>query len=58
MKTAIIFPGQGSQFVGMGYDFYQKYRVSKDIFDELDSILNKKLTDIIFFGDKEKLSMT
>jgi len=31
MKTAIIFPGQGSQFVGMGRDFYNKYQSSKKI---------------------------
>ncbi len=58
MKTAIIFPGQGSQFIGMGYDFYQKYNSSKEIYDELDYILREKLTDTIFFGEKEQLSMT
>ena len=58
MKTAIIFPGQGSQFVGMGADFYQKYSVSKEIFNELDVILDRNLTQKIFAGNAEEISMT
>ena len=39
MKTALIFPGQGSQYVKMGHDFYSKYDVSRDIYEQLMSPL-------------------
>ncbi len=58
MKTALIFPGQGSQFVGMGHDFYLKYKVSQDIYNRLDSTLERKLSDLIFFGEENDLSKT
>ena len=52
MKTALIFPGQGSQSVGMGYDFYENYQSSKKIYDELDGFLGKGLKNIIFSGSE------
>ena len=58
MKTAAIFPGQGSQFIGMGQDFYQKYHVSKEIFDELEDILGRRIIDLIFRGENFELSQT
>lgn len=58
MKTAIIFPGQGSQYVGMGYDFYKKYEASKDIFDRLDTSLQRNLSNLIFKGEISELSKT
>ena len=58
MKTALIFPGQGSQFIGMGYDFYSKYDVSRDIFNELNTVLDRDLSNTIFFGDENDLSKT
>ncbi len=58
MKTALIFPGQGSQYAGMGFDFYQKYSASKEIFDELDEILKKNLKSLIFSSKNEELSKT
>ena len=58
MKTALIFPGQGSQNVGMGYDFYSNFQSSRDIYDQLDKIMGKSLTNLIFKGEESELSMT
>ena len=58
MKTALIFPGQGSQYVGMGHDFYSKYHVSKEIFECLDEKLDRNLSKMIFKGEKDQLSHT
>ena len=58
MKTALIFPGQGSQFIGMGHDFYMKYDVSRDIYDRLDLATNRNLSRIIFSGKEEDLMQT
>ena len=58
MKTALVFPGQGSQYVGMGFDFYSKYNVSKETLDNLDETLNFNLTNLIFNGDANELSKT
>ena len=58
MKTAIIFPGQGSQFVGMGRDFYNKYQSSKKIFDDLDILLDRDIKNLTFSGDIAELSQT
>ena len=58
MKTALIFPGQGSQYVGMGQDFCSKYKVSMEIYDELDLNLRRSLTKDIFSGEEESLSKT
>ena len=58
MKTALIFSGQGSQAIGMGYDFYSKYDVSKDIFERLNISINKDLSNLIFFGDENDLLQT
>ena len=58
MKISLIFPGQGSQFVGMGKDFYNSFAVAKDIFLELDNTLNRPLSNIVFSGSEEELSKT
>ena len=58
MKTALVFPGQGSQFVGMGKDFYSKYESSRLVLDSLSDVLNKKMSEIIFSGDEKELSHT
>ena len=52
MKTAVIFPSQGSQYKGMGHDFYNNYQESKQIYDTLNDILKKDLASLIFFGKK------
>lgn len=58
MNIALIFPGQGSQFVGMGKDLYDKYEVCKDIFDRSDKILKLPITDFCFNGPEELLKQT
>jgi len=57
-QNAFIFPGQGSQVIEMGKDFYDNFLVSKQIFEEAQDLLKYKLTDIIFNGPKDKLSLT
>ena len=58
MKTALIFPGQGSQNIGMGYDFYSDFQSSRDIYNQLDKIMGKCLTNLIFKGEESELAMT
>ena len=55
---SLIFPGQGSQTVGMCKDMYLKFDLIKKIFKEADEILNFPITDLIFNGPKEKLDLT
>jgi [acyl-carrier-protein] S-malonyltransferase len=55
---AILFPGQGSQFVGMGSDFYEKFDLVKDIFKTVDKTLGFKLSNIILNGPEEELKLT
>ena len=58
MKKAYIFPGQGSQFVGMGKDLYESSPLAKSLFDEANHILGFAITDIMFAGDEEALKHT
>jgi [acyl-carrier-protein] S-malonyltransferase len=57
-KTAVVFPGQGSQFVGMGKDFYDAMPEVKAIFDKADSALGYSLTKIMFEGPEDELKIT
>ena len=54
----LIFPGQGSQTVGMGLDLYQNHKKAKEVFDEVDDTLDFKLSKIIFEGPDESLKLT
>ena len=58
MKTALIFPGQGSQYIGMGHDFYLKYDISRDIYRRLNSAIDRDLSKLIFSGNEKELSQT
>ncbi len=55
---AFVFPGQGSQFVGMGKDLYETSPLAKELFDKADAILGFKITEIMFAGTDEQLKET
>ena len=55
---SIIFPGQGSQLVGMGKEFYDKFDIVKNLFLEADESLNFSLSKLILEGPKEKQNLT
>ena len=55
---SVIFPGQGSQIVGMGKEFYDKFDIVKDLFKEADETLNFSLSKIILEGPKDELDLT
>ena len=57
-KTAVIFPGQGSQFVGMGYDLAEQYGSARDLFRKADQILGISLSKICFEGPEDLLRST
>ena len=58
MGAAFIFPGQGSQYVGMGLSLYDSFPEAKNIFDKADGILGFKITNICFKGPEETLKQT
>ncbi len=55
---SIVFPGQGSQTIGMGKDFFEKYDLVKDLFKEADDSLGISLSKIILQGPKDELDLT
>ena len=58
MSSILVFPGQGSQSVGMGRELYENNPDARAVFDEVDDALNQKLSDIIFNGPMEDLTLT
>ena len=57
-KAAFLFPGQGSQAVGMGLDLYQSSPAAKAVFDEVDEALGEPFSRIIFEGPEDELRKT
>jgi [acyl-carrier-protein] S-malonyltransferase len=55
---AYVFPGQGAQFIGMGKDLYDKSPLAKDLFENANSILGFRITDLMFAGTDEDLKQT
>jgi [acyl-carrier-protein] S-malonyltransferase len=58
MKIAFLFPGQGSQYVGMAKEFIQNYSESKEVFDRAGNVLGYDLADLCLNGPAEKLNLT
>lgn len=58
MKTAYIFPGQASQYVGMGKDLYDKYETARRLFDQANEIVDLDLKSVCFEGPEEELKKT
>ncbi|MGZ4090931.1 MAG: ACP S-malonyltransferase [Bacteroidia bacterium] len=58
MKKAYIFPGQGSQFPGMGKDLYESNFLAKELFEKANTILGFRITDTMFSGTEEELKQT
>ena len=57
-KIIVVFPGQGSQIVGMGRDLFEKHPVAREVFEEVDDTLNQKLSKITFNGPENELTLT
>ncbi|MCH9807331.1 MAG: ACP S-malonyltransferase [Alphaproteobacteria bacterium] len=58
MSTAFVFPGQGSQDVGMGQALAKEFAVARAVFDEIDESLGQKLSSVMWEGPKEDLTLT
>ena len=58
VKIAFVFPGQGSQFVGMGKDFYDHYSEARNLFEEANEILQYDISRICFDGPEDTLRLT
>ena len=58
MKHAFVFPGQGSQFAGMGKDHYENSAFAKKLFEQANEVLGFRISDIMFAGSEEDLKQT
>ena len=55
---SVIFPGQGSQSIGMAKDLYQKFQIVRELFDQADDVLGFSISKMILEGPKEELDQT
>ncbi|MEO9826051.1 MAG: ACP S-malonyltransferase [Paracoccaceae bacterium] len=58
MSIAFVFPGQGAQTIGMGQDIANAYPAAKAVFEEVDDALGEKLSDLIWNGEQDELTLT
>lgn len=58
MSNVLVFPGQGSQKIGMGKNLYDNFAAAKEIFDRVDNALGFKLSSLMFEGETEELNKT
>ena len=58
MKYAFVFPGQGSQHIGMGAELYRDFRVAREVFDAVDDALSQHLFDLMQNGTEKELTLT
>jgi len=58
MKVAILFPGQGSQYVGMGQQFNREFQEAREVFEQADKILDYSLSELCFNGPEDQLKIT
>ena len=58
MSRAFVFPGQGAQTIGMGKALADHYPAARAVFDEVDAALGEKLSDLIWEGEIETLTLT
>lgn len=57
-KTAFVFPGQGSQYSGMGKNLCENFKVAKEVFEEADDAIGFKLSELCFSGSDDELKLT
>ena len=58
MKKSLVFPGQGSQKIGMGKEFFDNFQVAKEVFQKVDDCLAQNLSKLIFDGPLDELTLT
>ena len=58
MANAFLFPGQGSQFIGMGKKLAENFPIAREVFEEVDEALNESLSSIIWSGELDELTLT
>ena len=58
MIKSLVFPGQGSQKIGMGKEFFDNFQIAKEVFQNVDDSLSQNLSKLIFDGPVDELTLT